>query len=70
MLDSSGSFGAGRSARPPSGEPDIGALARAHGVACIEVLVAALDGSDVGAAVEAAKTLLNLGYGAPERCSE
>jgi hypothetical protein len=65
MLDSSGSFGAGRSARPPSGERDISVLARMHAVACIEVLVAALDGSDVGAAVEAAKTLLALGYGVP-----
>jgi hypothetical protein len=70
MLDSSGSFGAGRSARPPLSEPDAGALARLYGAACIEVLVAALYGTDVAAAVEAAKTLLNLGYGAPERCSE
>jgi hypothetical protein len=65
MLDSSGSFGAGRSARPPLGEADIGALARRHAGACIEVLVAALHGTDVLASIEAAKTLLNLGYGAP-----
>jgi hypothetical protein len=70
MLDSSGSFDAGRSARPPLGEPDIGALARRHGVACIEVLVAALNGPDALASIEAAKALLELGYGAPERCSE
>jgi hypothetical protein len=69
MFDSSGSFGAGRSARPPLGEPDIRALARVHGVAAIERLVAALDGPDVAAAIEAAKVLLYLGYGAPERCS-
>jgi len=70
MFDFSGSFGAGRSARPPPGEPDIGALARRHALACIDRLAAALNGTDALAAVEAAKTLLNLGYGLPERCSE
>jgi hypothetical protein len=63
MLDSSGAFGAGRAARPQPGEPDISALARVHGVACIERLVRILDGADAAAAVEAAKLLLDRGYG-------
>ena len=61
MLDSSGAFGAGRS----SGEPDISALARVHGVACIERLVQILDGPDATAAVEAARLLLDRGFGRP-----
>jgi hypothetical protein len=63
MLDSSGAFGPGRSARPLPGEPDIGALARVHGVVCIERLVRILDGPDAAAAVEAARELLDRGYG-------
>jgi hypothetical protein len=59
MFDSSGVFGAGRS----SGEPDISALARVHGVACIERLVRILDGPDATAAVAAARELLDRGYG-------
>jgi hypothetical protein len=65
MLDASGTFGPGRFARQPPGEPDIGALARVHGVACIERLVRILDGPDAAAAVEAARELLDRGYGRP-----
>lgn len=70
MLDRSGSFDAGRSARPSQGELDISALARLHGVTCVEILVAALRGTDVLASIEAAKALLYLGYGAPGDSSE
>jgi hypothetical protein len=65
MLDSSGAFGPGRSARPLLGEPDISALARVHGVAAIERLVRILDGPDDAAAVAAARELLDRGYGRP-----
>jgi hypothetical protein len=65
MLDSSGAFGAGRSAGSPQGGPDISALARVHGVACIERLVRILDGPDATAAVAAACELLDRGYGRP-----
>jgi hypothetical protein len=67
MLDSSGAVGAGRPTRPPRGDPDISALARVHGVACIERLVRILDGTDVRASVEAAKIILDRGYGAPSQ---
>jgi hypothetical protein len=63
MLNLSGVSDAGHSAG--SSGPDIGALARVHGVACIQRLVAALDGSDIGASVEAAKVLLAYGHGLP-----
>jgi len=65
MLDSSGAFGAGRSAGSPQDAPDISALARVHGVACIERLVRILDGADAAAAVEAARLLLAYGEGLP-----
>jgi hypothetical protein len=65
MLDPSSAFGADRSARRSSGEPDIGAIARVHGVAAIKRLVEILDGSDAAASLEAAKILLDRGYGSP-----
>jgi hypothetical protein len=46
-------------------QPDIAALARVHGPACIGRLVQILDGPDALASVEAARELLNRGYGAP-----
>jgi hypothetical protein len=64
MLDSNGAYNAGRSAGSDVG-PDIGALARVQGIAAIKRLVEILDGKDAAAAVEAAKALLDRGYGAP-----
>jgi hypothetical protein len=43
----------------------ISALARAHGYAAIDTLVAALDSPDPGERVAAAVALLNAGYGQP-----
>jgi hypothetical protein len=49
----------------PAPQPDIAALARVHGPACIGRLVQILDGPDASASVEAARELLNRGYGVP-----
>jgi hypothetical protein len=65
MLDSNGAFNARRPAAPPESGPDVGALARVHGVAAIKRLVEILEGGDVATSVEAAKVLLAYGYGQP-----
>jgi hypothetical protein len=44
---------------------DPGELARKHARRAIQALVRALNGSDTTAAVSAARTLLDVGYGAP-----
>jgi hypothetical protein len=66
MFDSNGAFSTGPSAGPSAG-PDISAIARVHGVAAIKRLVEILDGTDVRASIEAARIILDRGYGAPSQ---